>query len=253
MGTNEQPPVARSGTEGPGQGHIQAVDVATLRSRSLRRMGFGTVVMAAMLFMPAGSWKFWQGWVVTAVACFAGVFYSLYFCKRDPRLLERRMQKKEEVPQQRLIVRLLILIFYVAFLIPGLDYRVGWSRDLLAPVPAWMALLAQAMLVGCFSLFFWVMDTNSFASRTIRVEAEQKLVSTGPYRWVRHPMYLGLIVMYLCMPLALGSYAALPVFALLAPVIVFRLLNEEALLRRELPGYTEYCARTRFRLVPWVW
>jgi len=102
-------------------------------------------------------------------------------------------------------------------------------------------------------MIFWVLKANSFAAATIRVEPDQKVISSGPYRIVRHPMYLGASVMFLFAPLALGSYFALPVFALLIPIIVFRLLNEEKVLRQELPGYAEYCLHTRFRLVPYLW
>jgi protein-S-isoprenylcysteine O-methyltransferase Ste14 len=228
-------------------------DPAALKSRSLWRLGVGAAVIASMLFFPAGTVRYWQGWVFTVVACLAGFFYFLYFLKRDPKLLERRLQSKEKLKEQRLIVRLGGLIFYPAFLIPGLDHRFGWSQRLLAPVPLWLTLLAQASVLASLGLFLWVMKTNSFASRTIQVEAGQQVVCSGPYRFARHPMYLGLILLYLCIPLSLGSYVALPAFGLLVPLIVFRLLSEEALLRQELPGYAQYCLRTRFRLVPLVW
>jgi protein-S-isoprenylcysteine O-methyltransferase Ste14 len=222
-------------------------------ARSLLRLGVGTMVIAMMLFLPAGSVRYWQGWVFTFVACLAGSFYTLYFLKRDPKLLERRLRSKEQLKEQKLFVVLGGLIFYPAFVIPGLDQRFGWSQRLLCPVPLWLTLLAQTGVVINLWLFFWVMKTNSFASRTIQVEAEQEVVTSGPYRFVRHPMYLGLILLYLCMPLALGSYVALPAFALLVPLVLYRLLNEEGLLRRELAGCTEYCLRTRFRLLPYVW
>jgi protein-S-isoprenylcysteine O-methyltransferase Ste14 len=114
-------------------------------------------------------------------------------------------------------------------------------------------LLCQALILGGLLLVVWVMKVNSFASRTIQVEAGQRVISTGPYRMVRHPLYSGSLVMWLATPLALGSYIAWPAFALLIPFYVFRLLNEEKVLRQELPGYPEYCLRTRFRLVPFVW
>lgn len=138
-------------------------------------------------------------------------------------------------------------------MLPGLDYRFGWSRTSLGPVPLWLMLLSQVLVLGCFLLVFWVMRVNSFASRTIQVEAGQKVISTGPYGFIRHPMYSALVGIYLATPLALGSCIALPAFALLIPVIVFRLLNEERILRQELSGYPEYCLRTRFRLVPFIW
>ena len=150
-------------------------------------------------------------------------------------------------------MRLLEPVFFAAFLLPGLDYRFGWSRTSLGAVPLWLTLLAQALLLGGLFFVVWVMKVNSFASRTIQVEAGQRVISTGPYRMVRHPMYLGSVVLWLSTPLALGSYFAWPAFALLIPFYVFRLLNEEKVLRQELPGYPEYCLRTRYRLVPFVW
>ena len=138
-------------------------------------------------------------------------------------------------------------------LLGALDYRFGWSRTALRPVPVWLTLLADALVLGGVLLIVWVMRVNSFAARTIQVEAGQPVVSSGPYSLVRHPMYLGAVMTSLANPLALASWIALPVSALLIPVLVLRLLNEEGFLRRELPGYSEYCLHTRFRLVPLLW
>jgi protein-S-isoprenylcysteine O-methyltransferase Ste14 len=123
---------------------------------------------------------------------------------------------------------------------------------MLGGVPPWLSLVADAMVLGGLLLTFWVMKVNSFASRTIEVEAGQKVVSSGPYGLVRHPLYSGSLLIWLFAPVALGSYAAWPAFALLVPLYVYRLLNEEKFLRRALPGYSEYCLRTRFRLVPYI-
>jgi protein-S-isoprenylcysteine O-methyltransferase Ste14 len=177
----------------------------------------------------------------------------LYFYKHDPQLIERRLQSKEKISEQKLLMRVSKPVFLAAFLLPGLDYRLGWTRTSLGAVPLWLMLLCQALILGGLLLVVWVMKVNSFASRTIQVEAGQRVISTGPYRMVRHPLYSGSLVMWLATPLALGSYIAWPAFALLIPFYVFRLLNEEKVLRQELPGYPEYCLRTRFRLVPFVW
>ena len=137
---------------------------------------------------------------------------------------------------------------FANLLVPGLDYRFGWSR-----VPLWLTVLSEAMVVAGYLITFWVMKENSFASRTVQVMEGQKVTSTGPYRLVRHPMYFGAVLMLLFTPLALGSWWALPGFLLVGVLIVLRLLNEEKILSRELPGYSEYCLSTRYRLIPMVW
>ena len=186
-------------------------------------------------------------WSLTALL---GVVY-LY--AHDPQLLERRLQSGEKLREQRRIMRWFFVFWPLAMAAPGLDRRLGWSQKLLVPVPLWLTVLSLALLVASLCWVFWTMNVNSFAARTIRVEVEQLVISSGPYRLVRHPMYLGIVVMELCMAPALGSFVALPIFALLVPLIVFRLINEETFLRQQLPGYVEYCLHTRFRLVPFVW
>ncbi len=225
----------------------------SLKSKLLLRLPLGLICTAAMLFIPAGSLRFWQGWAFMAVVFIPVVFFFVYLYKHDPQLLERRLQAKEKVGVQNLIKAGWALIFISSLLLSGLDYRFGWSGISLRPVPPWLTLLSEALLLTAFLLIFWVMRVNSFAAGTIRVEPGQKVISTGPYRFVRHPMYSGLVLFSLASPLALGSYLALPAFALLIPVLVFRLLNEEKILRQKLPGYSEYCLRTRFRLVPFLW
>jgi protein-S-isoprenylcysteine O-methyltransferase Ste14 len=211
------------------------------------------IFFSAMLFIPAGSLRFWQGWTFMALVFIPVVYSYVYFYQHDPQLVERRLQSREKISEQRVLIRLLKPVFFAAFLIPGLDYRFGWTRRLVGTVPLWLVLLSQVMVLGGFLFVFWVLKVNSFAGRTIQVEAGQKVISKGPYRFVRHPMYSGSVVIWLFTPLALGSYVAWPAFALLVPFYVFRLLNEEKVLRQELPGYAEYCARTPFRLVPGVW
>jgi len=225
----------------------------SLKSKVVFRSTLGLIVAAAILFIPAGSLKYWQGWALLALAFIPVLFFFPYLYKHDPQLLDRRMQGRENVREQKLIQVVGGLIFFPSSLLPGLDYRFGWSRTYLRPVPLWLTLLPLALVLGVLLYVAWVLKVNSFASRTIQVEAGQKVISTGPYRMVRHPMYSGSLVMWLFTPLALGSYFALPAFVLFIPFYVFRLLNEEKILRQELTGYPEYCLGTRFRLVPYVW
>jgi protein-S-isoprenylcysteine O-methyltransferase Ste14 len=224
-----------------------------LRSKLLLRLAVGLLICTALLFIPAGSLKYWQGWTFLAAFFVPAVSFSFYLYKHDPQLLERRLQMKEKISEQRLLVTLVKAVSLGGFVLASLDYRLGWSRHYLGPVPLWLKVLSPTLVLAGLLLMLWVFAVNSFAARTIQVEAGQKVISGGPYRLVRHPMYLGSVVMWLATPLALGSYFALPAFALLLPFYVFRLLNEEKVLRKELPGYSEYCNATHYRLVPLVW
>jgi protein-S-isoprenylcysteine O-methyltransferase Ste14 len=163
------------------------------------------------------------------------------------------MLRKENVSAQKTIMRLMKALYLAAVMLPGLDFRFGWSRALYGPMPWWLILLALSVMLGCHVLFFLVLKANRFAAAIVQVEAGQTVTDAGPYRVVRHPMYLGGVVSWLALPLALGSYVALPAFVLAVPVIAWRLLNEEKFLHRELPGYAEYCRQVRYRLIPFVW
>jgi protein-S-isoprenylcysteine O-methyltransferase Ste14 len=212
-----------------------------------------TVVTGAMLFLPAGTWKFWQGWIFLGFMMIPMVAAAIYFSERDPQLVERRLQAKEKIGEQKLIMKFAKVIFIAAFLIPGFDFRFGWSRRTFGAVPIWLMICSGAIALAGYLMTYWVMSANSYASRIIQVEKDQRVISIGPYRIVRHPMYLGAIISILFIPLALGSYWAVPVFALIIPVIILRILNEEKVLRQELAGYSEYCQSTRSRLIPRVW
>ena len=225
----------------------------SLKSRLFRRAFIALAYTAAILFISAGSVKFWQAWAYLALTLTLGVGSAIYFYKFDPKLLERRLLTKEKVGEQKIIIILVRALLVFSLCLSGLDYRFGWSRAFLGPVPPWLTVVSLAVVLGCWLLMIWVISVNRFASSIIQIEAGQAVVSTGPYRLVRHPMYFVAIVMYLFIPLALGSYFALPAFAVLIPLLVLRLLNEEKVLGRELPGYAEYCLSTRFRLVPFVW
>ena len=220
----------------------------------LVRLGFtGQLVLAILLFFSAGTLKFWQGWAFMSVNLAASLWFCIYFYKRDPQLLERRLLRREKVRSQKFIMLLLKADAAAAYILCGYDYRFGWSRDYLAPVPWWLTLLALALYFGCYLLFIPVLNANRFAASVIQVEASQTIADTGPYRLVRHPMYSVSLGIWFCLPLALGSFVVMPVAALMIPILILRLLNEEKFLRRELPGYAEYCRRTRWRLIPLVW
>ena len=220
----------------------------SLKTRLLFRSLIAFVFVAVFLFVPAASFRYWQGWVFMAILFLPMPVTSVYFMKRDPQLVERRLRTEEKISEQKTIIRWAQLVVFASLLLPGLDYRFGWSR-----VPLWLAILSQLFVFAGYLITLWVMKENSFASRTIQVEEGQRVISTGPYRLVRHPMYFGAVLMLFFMSPALGSWWALPGFLLAIPLIVLRLLNEEKMLCRDLPGYSDYCLRTRSRLLPLLW
>lgn len=223
----------------------------SLRSTLAIRVVIGLPLAVAALFLPAGSFDYWQGWASLGAFGVGPVILFPYFFRHDPQLLERRLLRKERRPEQRLWARLWMPLWLGLFLLPGFDHRFGWSRTFLGGVPPWLSVLAQGLILGSWLLIFQVFRHNTFAAAVIQVETGQKVVSDGPYRIVRHPMYSAIVLIVLSVPLALGSYFALPL-AVIA-LLVFRLLNEERVLLAELSGYPEYCQCTRFRLIPFAW
>jgi protein-S-isoprenylcysteine O-methyltransferase Ste14 len=221
--------------------------------RVVVRFALRLPIAAGIVFLPAGTWKFWQGWAFLAAFLLPILFGFGYLFFRDKALLERRMRNREPEKEQKLLIRVFAVLFTAALLIPGFDHRMGWSRHLLGDVPVWLTVVSLGMVAGGLLFVFWVLIVNSYAGRTIQVDAGQTVISTGPYAWVRHPMYLGSVVLFMFIPPALGSWVALPAFALLMPFYVLRLLNEEKVLMVELPGYAGYCLKTRHHLIPFVW
>jgi len=219
-----------------------------LLPRVIVRFGAGALILAALFFGTAGTLDYWQAWVYLAVLYLPMTFVLVYLLRRDPELLERRLRGREPLAAQRAIIVAATLVLLLAFIIPGLDRRFGWSN---LPPPLVVAF-DVIVLVG-YAFFFLVLRQNSYASRTLQVEPGQRVVTTGPYRVVRHPMYLAVMVMYLASPLALGSvWALLP--ALLLPIfLVARIRSEERLLAHDLPGYREYQSTTEYALVPGIW
>jgi protein-S-isoprenylcysteine O-methyltransferase Ste14 len=231
----------------------EAAGAGTVAQRGSRRLAISLIAVALLLFLPAGSVRYWQGWLFLTLMAGFWICFFIGLLKHDLRLLERRLESDERAPEQKLFQKLMYFILLPAFVLAGLDFRFGWSQSRLHGVPLWLVLVGQAMAVNAYWLVFSVMKTNSFAASTIRVEEGQRVITTGPYAMVRHPMYSGMALMVLGTPLALGSYVAFPVFALFIPALIFRLTHEEKFLRQALPGYAEYCGRTRFRLIPFLW
>jgi protein-S-isoprenylcysteine O-methyltransferase Ste14 len=223
---------------------------ALMREAWPRQVAFLLFIML-LLFAPAGTLAFWQGWLFLVVFVGCSAALGLYFVRHDPALIERRMKAgpaAEQEPAQRIIVTVIFAGFLIMLLVAGFDRRWHWSA-----VPAWLSLLANLGIVASFLVFFVVMKQNSFAAATIRVEHGQPVVSTGLYGLVRHPMYSGALLLTVAMPLTLGSWWALVLSIAVLPALVWRILDEERVLRRDLAGYAEYCRQVRWRLVPGLW
>jgi len=208
-------------------------------------------ILLVCLFIPAGTLNYWQAWVFVIVFGASAQALGIYFLIHDRKLIERRMNigpVAEQRPAQKLISALFMLGFVGFVVLPALDHRFGWS-----PVAPVVSVIADAIIVLCFVLFFSVMKSNSYAASTIQVEEGQPVVSTGPYAYVRHPMYSGALLFIAAIPLALGSWWGVLLVVPFFPVLVWRILDEENFLQKNLPGYAEYGRRVRYRLVPWVW
>jgi len=205
-------------------------------------------LMLAMFFLPAGTFAYWEAWLYLAVLLVPMFFALIYLLKNDPELLERRMRMREKEASQKLIVKLASLYYFLIFLIPGFDKRFGWSN-----VPVGVVIIADVLVLLGYGIFFLVLRQNRYASRIIEVERGQEVISSGPYAIVRHPMYLGVSLMYIFSSLALGSYWAVIPSLLIIPLLVVRIRNEESVLGKELKGYKEYIQKTKYRLIPGIW
>ena len=206
------------------------------------------VVMGALLFGAAGTWAYpraWEWLALFAVLCMA---VSIYFAYASPELFARRTQVTEPERTQAILMGGIRVLFMAGFVLAGLDHRFGWSH-----VPLWASWAADGVMVVTFVLISHVMLENAYAATVVRVEEGQHIIDTGLYASVRHPMYTAAVWMLLSFPVSLGSWWALLPFVVIDAGIVARLLNEETVLLRDLPGYAEYCRRVRWRLVPGVW
>jgi protein-S-isoprenylcysteine O-methyltransferase Ste14 len=216
-----------------------------------RRTALAAAFLAVMLFAPADTIWFWQGWLFGFVFVASTAAISAYFLKHDPKLVERRMNvgpTAEQEPSQKIIMAMIAVGFLLLLAVPGIDYHWHWSA-----VPPWLVIVANGFTALSFVIFFVVMKQNSYAASTIKVEPGQPVISTGVYGIVRHPMYARALLMLDAMPLALGSYWTLLILIPMIPVLAWRLIDEERFLSRNLSGYAAYCRTTRYRLIPFVW
>jgi protein-S-isoprenylcysteine O-methyltransferase Ste14 len=211
----------------------------------------GALLLGLLLFLPAGTFNYWQAWVFIVVFIITLSVFGIYFSIKDPQLMERRKQTMPGTQQstlQNIIATLAFTSLFAVFVVCGLDRRFGWSA--MPPPVSW---IGDALEVFSFYMFYLVFNENSFGGSSILVEESQKVSSTGPYGIVRHPMYVGTIVMVTGIALGLGSWWALLFLVIQLPVLAIRILDEEKLLEKELAGYQEYEQKVRYRLVPYLW
>lgn len=195
----------------------------------LSRLISGVAMFGLLFFLPAGTWAYWQAWMYLGVLMIPMLFVLAYFMKRDPELLERRMKMREERGKQRRIIGVSVLFFILGYLLPGFDIRYGWSN-----MPAWVSIAAAVVMFLGYLLVFRTMQVNSYLSRIIEVAEGQKVIDTDVYGIVRHPMYVGMVVLYIVSPVVLGSWWAVIPALVIIPVIVARILDEEKALELDI-------------------
>jgi len=212
------------------------------------RLLLAVPMLGLIFFLPAGTFDYWEAWAYMGVLFIPMTMMLFYFLKTDPEVLERRMRTREQQQEQGILMTILVIFFLGTFLLPGFDRRFGWSNP-----PLWLVIFALVLVFLGYLSFFFVLRENSYASRVIEVEEGQKVISSGPYAVVRHPMYTGVLLMYGISPLALGSTWGMLPMILLPAFLVARILNEEKVLREELEGYQEYTQKVKYRLIPGLW
>lgn len=219
-----------------------------LLKKVLIRYILAFVFIGLLIFISAGTLKFINGWIFIAGLIIPMTFTLIYLMVKDPELLEKRIQLREKENVQKRYVKLSILLYIIAYVIPGLDYRYHWSD-----VPNWLVIISLVVMIFGYVMFIKVMLQNRYASRIIEIQDKQKLIDKGLYRIVRHPMYLAATILYMASTIVLGSYYTLIPMILLPFLLGYRIKNEEKVLREGLPGYNEYMKKVKYRLIPFIW
>lgn len=209
---------------------------------------FGLLIVGTLIFLPAGTFAYPGGWRFAALLFIPILLLGIILFIRSPELLRRRLDSKEKEATQKGVVALSGLMFLGGFIVAGLDFRFGWSN-----IPSWTVIAASAVLLISYALYAEVTRENVYLSRTIKVEEGQRVVDTGLYGIVRHPMYSVTIWLFLSIPIVLGSWYSLICFALYPVIMIVRIINEEKVLSRELCGYEEYKKKVKYRLIPFIW
>lgn len=208
----------------------------------------GAASIGLMLFLPAGTLHFKGGWLLLGVVFLPMLAAGVVLIFKNPDLLQRRLNAKEKLGEQQLVIKLSALMFIAGFVLAGLDYRYSWTR-----LPGWVSICFAVLYLLGYILYAEVLRENTWLSRTIEVQKDQQVVDTGLYSIVRHPMYSATLLLFLSMPLILGSVVSFLCFLFYPAIIAKRIQSEEALLEKELKGYAEYKQTVKFRLIPYIW
>ena len=221
---------------------------AKLFSQAIIKFLSGLVLVGLLLFLPAGTFAYWQAWLLIGILFIPMFIAGLVMMKKSPELLRKRLDVKEEQSEQKTVIALSGLMFLAAFIVAGLNFRFKWIV-----LPAWVSWAAAAVFLLAYALYAEVLRENVWLSRTVEVQANQKVVDTGLYGVVRHPMYMTTLLLFLSMPLVLGSVLSFVIILAYIPIIAKRIRNEEKVLESGLEGYTEYKKRIRYKVIPYVW
>ena len=208
----------------------------------------GLLLVGLLLFLPAGSFAYWQGWLLIGILFVPMFAAGFVMMAKNPELLRKRLNAREEQGEQRQVIAWSGIMFLAAFVLAGLNWRFGWLL-----LPDWAVWAAAALFLLAYLLYAEVLRENTYLSRTIEVQEDQKVVDTGLYGVVRHPMYAVTVLLFLSMPLVLGSPLSFVIMLAYLPLIVKRIRNEEEVLARGLAGYTDYMKKVRYRLIPGIW
>ena len=212
------------------------------------KFSFGIIFVGLLLFLPAGSFNYFNAWLFMSLLFIPMFILGIFLFIKSPELLEKRLNAKEKEKTQKGVVGFSAILFLASFLIAGFDYRFDWSV-----IPMWGVILASVILLVSYGMYAEVMRENIYLSRTIEVQENQKVIDTGLYGIIRHPMYAVTIWLFLAIPIVLGSWWALLCMAPYPFLIAIRILNEEKILENNLSGYKEYKAKVKYRLVPFIW
>ena len=216
--------------------------------QALSKFLVGLMLVGLLLFIPAGTFAYWQAWLFICILFVPMLLVGIWTMAKQPELLRKRLSAKEEQNEQKWVVALSGLLFVAMFVVAGLNFRFGWLL-----MPDWMTYVAAGIFLLGYALYAEVMRENVWLSRTVEVQQGQKVIDTGLYGIVRHPMYSATLVLFLSMPLVLNSVWSFVLMLLYVPIIVKRIRNEEVVLERDLAGYKEYKQRVRYRIIPYIW